>query len=104
MSAQHKINVFFGTVIAICILAMTSQDLVTYAKAFFLSVIIGCLCIMRGLRDGVKKNHDSPSEETKEENQDNITSDNQKSGSPMEQRVTPEQVEEARKKQQEMYH
>lgn len=104
MSEQHKIKVFFGTVIAICILAMTSQDLVTYAKAFFLSVIIGCLCIMRGLRDGVKKNHDSPSEETKEESQDNTTSDNQKSGSPMEQRVTPEQVEEARKKQQEMYH
>ncbi|MBO5887357.1 MAG: hypothetical protein J6Q60_04980 [Bacteroidaceae bacterium] len=77
MSDQHKINVFFGTVIAICILAMTSQDLVTYAKAFFLSVIIGCLCIMRGLRDGVKKNHDSPSEETKEENKDNTTSDNQ---------------------------
>ena len=72
MSDQHKINVFFGTVIAICILAMTSQDLVTYAKAFFLSVIIGCLCIMRGLRDGVKKNHDSPSEETKEENQDRV--------------------------------
>ena len=104
MSDQHKINVLFGTVIAICILAMTSQDLVTYAKAFFLSVIIGCLCIMRGLRDGVKMNHDSPSEETKEESQDNTTSDNQKSGSPMEQRVTPEQVEEARKKQQEMYH
>lgn len=99
MSDQHKINVFFGTVIAICIQAMTSQDLVTYAKAFFLSVIIGCLCIMRGLRDGVKKNHDSPSEETKEESQDKTTSDNQKSGSPMEQRVTPEQVEEARKKQ-----
>ena len=104
MSDQLRINAFFGTVIVICILAMTSQDLVTYAKAFFLSVIIGCLCIMRGLRDGVKKNHDSPSEETKEENQDNATSDNRKSSCPMEQRVTPEQVEEARKRQQEMYH
>ena len=104
MSDQHKINVFFGTVIVICILAMTSLDLGTYAKAFFLSVIIGCLCIMRGLRDGVKKNHDSSSEETKEDNQDNATSDNRKSGSPMEQRVTPEQEKESRKRQQEMYH
>lgn len=68
MSDQHKINVFFGTVIVICILAMISQDFVTYAKAFFLSVIIGCFCIMRGLHNGVKKNHDSPSEEMKEEN------------------------------------
>ena len=104
MSDQHKINVFFGTVIVICILAMISQDFVTYAKAFFLSVIIGCFCIMRGLHSGVKKNHDSPSEETKEENQDNATSDKRMEGSLMEQRVTPEQVEEARKRQQEMYH
>ncbi len=104
MSDQYKINVFIGTIIVICILAMPSHDLGTYAKAFFLSVIIGCIFTMRGLRDGVKKSHDSPSIETKEDNQDNATSDNQKSGSPMEQRVTPEQVEEARKRQQEMYH
>ena len=107
MNNNWKINTFYGAVIIGCIMAMLTFDLGIVGKAVCLTLMVGAVCVMRGLRNAVElppdfdvDAPDHPSEDANDSNQDNAAPDSQEPDSPNGQRVTPEQVEEARKRQQ----
>ena len=109
MNNLWKINTFYGAVITGCIMAMLTFDLGIVGKAVCLTLMIGAVCVMRGRHNAVEQSPnfdvdalDHPSEDAESSYQNNAASDTQKPDSPDEQRVTPEQVEEARKRQQNM--
>lgn len=109
MNNLWKTNTFYGAVITGCIMAMLTFDLGIVGKAVCLTLMVGAVCVMRGLHNAVELPPDfdvdaleHPSEDADGSNQNNAASDTQKSDSTKEQRVTPEQVEEARKRQQNM--
>lgn len=114
MNNLWKINTFYGAVITGCIMAMLTFDLGIVGKTVCLTLMVGAVCVMHGRHNAVEQPPnfdvdalDYPSEDAEDADgsyQNNAASDTQKPDSPDEQRVTPEQVEEARKRQQEMYH
>ena len=87
-------------------MAMLTFDLGIVGKTVCLTLMVGAVCVMHGRHNAVEQPPnfdvdalDHPSEDADDSTQNNAASDSQKPDSPDEQRVKPEQVEEAQKRQ-----